>query len=135
MRREGKTLVCTAKNRAARLHPAAAFAISVAPLGDSSTVELRTLTPSILVRIQVPQPRKIRISEQLVVLKSANRFELCGPRTNSPTRSAGAHGLHVFRGLPSARRTPSPAGRPCEVPPRSGQAPPCREMLGVGATG
>ena len=25
-------------------------------LGDSSTVELRTLTPSILVRIQVPQP-------------------------------------------------------------------------------
>jgi hypothetical protein len=26
------------------------------PLGDSSTVELRTLTPSILVRIQVPQP-------------------------------------------------------------------------------
>jgi hypothetical protein len=26
------------------------------PLGDSSTVEQRTLTPSILVRIQVPQP-------------------------------------------------------------------------------
>jgi hypothetical protein len=31
----------------------------VGPLGDSSTVEQRTLTPSILVRIQVPQPNKI----------------------------------------------------------------------------
>src|SRR5271167_4080726 len=37
------------------------------PLGDSSTVELRTLTPSILVRIQVPQPNK-----SLKVLKFIN---------------------------------------------------------------
>jgi hypothetical protein len=29
------------------------------PLGDSSTVEQRTLTPLILVRIQVPQPNKV----------------------------------------------------------------------------
>src|SRR5579863_4605081 len=34
---------------------------SSAILGDSSTVELRTLTPSILVRIQVPQPYNILI--------------------------------------------------------------------------
>ena len=32
-------------------------AFRACPLGDSSTVEQRTLTPLILVRIQVPQPR------------------------------------------------------------------------------
>jgi hypothetical protein len=32
------------------------------PVGDSSTVEPRTLTPLILVRIQVPQPRTFQIS-------------------------------------------------------------------------
>ncbi len=34
------------------------------PLGDSSTVEQRTLTPLILVRIQVPQPNLRRRSQQ-----------------------------------------------------------------------
>ena len=37
-------------------HHAGWFGAWVSWLGDSSTVEQRTLTPSILVRIQVPQP-------------------------------------------------------------------------------
>ncbi len=43
-----------------RQRPAAGRAFS--PLGDSSTVEQRTLTPLILVRIQVPQPANSLIS-------------------------------------------------------------------------
>ena len=39
-------------------------------LGDSSTVELRTLTPSILVRIQVPQP----VSMPVEILLFFNKF-------------------------------------------------------------
>ena len=34
-------------------------------VGDSSTVEQRTLTPSILVRIQVPQPQILPISPRI----------------------------------------------------------------------
>ncbi len=41
---------------APRLQRTASLPASSAPLGDSSTVEPRTLTPLILVRIQVPQP-------------------------------------------------------------------------------
>src|SRR6202023_903148 len=37
-------------------HHAGWFGAWVSWVGDSSTVEQRTLTPSILVRIQVPQP-------------------------------------------------------------------------------
>lgn len=32
------------------------FSLEAEMLGNSLTVELRTLTPSVLVRIQVPQP-------------------------------------------------------------------------------
>jgi hypothetical protein len=49
-------------------------------LGDSLTVEPRTLTPLVLVRIQVPQPFSTRIS-----ITSA----LLGARQNSRDTSAG----------------------------------------------
>ena len=39
-------------------------------MGDSSTVEQQTLTPSILVRILVPQPYNILISRRVVSLRS-----------------------------------------------------------------
>ena len=47
--------LCLMKPRAAT-QPAARAASQQALLGNSSMVEQRTLTPSILVRIQVPQP-------------------------------------------------------------------------------
>ena len=49
------------------------------PVGDSSTVEQRTLTPSILVRIQVPQPQNLSIPLRI--------FDFYG-RRNSPDISA-----------------------------------------------
>ena len=62
-------------------------------LGDSSTVEQRTLTPLILVRIQVPQPRSrspdvSRCSGRLPTGVAGYRGRLAGadrPRTISPT--------------------------------------------------
>ena len=54
--------------RAAVSRPPAPIADHVFKLlGDSSTVEQRTLTPLILVRIQVPQPKNSLISVRLYV--------------------------------------------------------------------
>ena len=45
--------------------PAPKASHAVGLLGDSSTVEQRTLTPLILVRIQVPQPKNPQIPIKL----------------------------------------------------------------------
>ena len=47
--------------------PAPKASHAVGLLGDSSTVEQRTLTPLILVRIQVPQPKNPQIPMKLYV--------------------------------------------------------------------
>ncbi len=57
-------------------------------LGDSSTVEQRTLTPLILVRIQVPQPTHVPIS--LDALKIEDRYNGERPTINEGCKFAHA---------------------------------------------
>jgi hypothetical protein len=70
------------------------------PLGDSSTVEQRTLTPSILVRIQVPQPnlifRQFGALSRLGAGSGSGRFR--------KHVKGLAEGRHHFTVLPSAVR-------------------------------
>jgi hypothetical protein len=66
-----------------------------APVGDSLTVELRTLTPLVLVRIQVPQPTLLR------------RFVLKIKRLAQLFRSGPMIAWRLHRLMP---RVPSPLG-------------------------
>ncbi len=84
------------RRAAVRLTPSAALSKSPAVrarlarrrLGDSSTVEQRTLTPLILVRIQVPQPRNLPI---LLHLRSFHSWR------NSADISDACGSIHIGR--------------------------------------
>lgn len=69
-------------------------------LGDSSTVEQRTLTPLILVRIQVPQPHSQKFPEFHALAKGLRARASRSPRHWSKTGSQS----HADRGLEGEAR-------------------------------
>ncbi len=84
-----------------------ALAQALRRLGDSSTVELRTLTPSILVRIQVPQPsNRLKYADLILCVTDAPRWVATASRIGDRVRRLFCDALCASPRLFGRRRRP-----------------------------